>query len=171
MTLALLAIVGLFVAAGVLRALSGAGIDRPDPSGLRSVARFQATEFARVDAAQDENPSSWGEDLLKTVLARLGPPFKVSMHYAPGYGHAAVVEGSDQRFTLSLGFVSDSEGWLLSANGRLEHSPVPDSEMSRELLRQVHAALTTLAGVAEVHWSDRESFRKNSPMWAAAPLD
>lgn len=150
----LVAVIALLVMVGVLRALSEAGVKHPDPPGMRTIANFQAPEFEKREAAKDENPQSWGEPLLKEVLASVGQPFKVSTEYSRSYGHAAIVEAKDKKFTVMVGFVNENEGWLLFVNGKQELSPLPEAEESRALLRQVHAALAKMNGISDVRWSD-----------------
>jgi hypothetical protein len=146
------------------------GAGPTDPVGLRTVASFRAAALARREAAEDENPQTWGVALLREVIARIGPPFEVVTEYSPSYGYAGVLRANGKKFTLSVGFVDDAEGWLLFVNGGRERSPVPDLDESRELLRRLLRALPDIDRLSDVRWTDRTSFERNSPTWESTPF-
>jgi hypothetical protein len=166
--LALLVFLG--VVAG-FRGWGNSGAGRRDPAGLRTVASFQAVAFAQREEAKDESPQFWGEPLLREMLERMRPPFEVVRDYSSSYGHEAILGANGRRFTVSVGFVADDEGWLLFVQGERELSPVPDAEESRELLRQLQVALRAIEGVTEIRWTDRASFDRVAPVWESAPFD
>ncbi len=140
------------------------------------MASFHGPRFARAEAeaeaeaAEDENPQSWGEALLREVLAHVKAPFEVMTLHVPSYGHAAKVEARSHAFTVSVGFVDESEGWLLFVDGSRTLASVPDVDETRDLLRQLHAGLAGIEGLSRVRWADRASFDRNDPAWQSSPL-
>jgi hypothetical protein len=135
--LVMVAVAGIAVA---FRFRLGPQTSLTEPLRVCTVARFRGPEFARAEAADDENPQFWGEALLRKLLGSVSRPFEAVSFYAPSYGHAATLTASGHKFTVAVGFVGNVAGadaedeWLLFVDGN-RREPGPTAPVTFRLGR------------------------------------